>query len=286
MLSMTGFGAGSAEGPHGAVIAEARSVNARTLDVRCRLPEALGDTSLWAEQLVRGRIRRGRVEIVVRSTGPSAVGVEIDRARARSAIGALSELARDAGVAEPPLGLLAALPGLFVASEADRASLRTSAEAATTAALDALDRDRAREGAVIRRELEARARTISNELGALRERTSELPALFRARLAERLARLAAPVDPSRIDGEVAILAERTDVSEELERLASHTSHLLAILVGAAEAPEGRRLDFLLQEMQREATTLSAKAQDAETSRRVVSLKVEIERIREQVQNVE
>ncbi|HTJ85235.1 MAG TPA: YicC/YloC family endoribonuclease, partial [Polyangiaceae bacterium] len=87
MLSMTGFGAGSAEGPHGAVIAEARSVNARTLDVRCRLPEALGDTSLWAEQLVRGRIRRGRVEIVVRSTGPSAVGVEIDRARARSAIG-------------------------------------------------------------------------------------------------------------------------------------------------------------------------------------------------------
>jgi len=286
MLSMTGFGAGSADGPHGAVQAEARSVNARTLDVRCRLPEALGDTSLWAEQIVRTRIRRGRVELVIRSVGAGAVGVEIDRPRAKAAIEALAELARDVGVAAPPLSVLAALPGLFVASEVDRARLRATALEAAERALDALDQDRAREGAVIRKELEGRTETILAAITELRTRTDTLPALFRARLADRLSKLGTAADPLRLEAEVALLAERIDVSEELERLSTHTAHFGAVLREESEPAEGRRLDFLLQEMQREATTLSAKAQDAETSRRVVLIKVEIERIREQVQNVE
>jgi uncharacterized protein (TIGR00255 family) len=284
MLSMTGFGAGSAEGPQGRVTAEARSVNARSLDVRCRLPEALGEASLWAEQLVRARLRRGRVELVVAADPTTSVAVHLDRPRALSAIRSLVELAREAGASEPPLSVLSALPGLFVPSATDLERLKSSAQRAAAIALEALEKDRAREGALIRTELAGRAETVARAVDLLRARTAELPAAFRTKMTERLQRSGVTLDPARLEAEVAILADRTDVSEELERLSAHTDHLRALIGGAGA--EGRRLDFVLQEMLREATTLSAKAQDAATSREVVAIKVEIERMREQVQNVE
>ncbi len=286
MLSMTGFGAGSADGPQGRVTAEVRSVNARTLDIRCRLPDALGEASLWAEQLVRTRLRRGRVELVVTADPTASVAVELDRPRALAALRALGELAREAGAGEPPLSVLATLPGLFVPSAGDLDRLKSSAKRAAELALDALETDRAREGAILRAELEARAATVARSVEALRSRTADLPAAFRARLAERLQRSGVTLDPARLEAEVAILADRTDVSEELERLSAHTAHLRSLIDEGDGTPEGRRLDFVLQEMLRESTTLSAKAQDAATSREVVAVKVEIERMREQVQNVE
>ncbi len=290
---MTGFGTCSVDAEAGVrVVCEARSVNSRSLDVRLRAAVELGDASLWAEQLTKKRLRRGRVELSVRVEAQAAEGPAFQRARAVAALHAFADVAREFGYPDrPPLTVLASVPGLFEAN-VERATLRAPAERAVELALDDLDRDRAREGAVLRDELLARAASVHTTLGRVSERAAELPQQLRARLKARLAKqqpevratVGVDLDDARLEQEVALLADRCDVAEELSRLASHTAHFRD-LCAAAEV-DGRRLDFLLQEMMREASTLSAKAQDAEVSRDVVDIKVDLDRMREQVQNVE
>lgn len=291
---MTGFGICSVDAEAGArVVCEARSVNSRTLDVRLRAPLELGDASLWAEQLTKKRLRRGRVELSVRVEAAAAQPAAFQRARAVAALHAFADVAREFGYPDrPPLTVLANVPGLFEASSGERAALRASAERALELALDELQRDRAREGALLRDELVSRATSVHMTLSKVSERAAELPQQLRARLKARLAKhlpdaratLGVELDEARLEQEVALLADRCDVAEELSRLGSHTAHFRE-LCGATEV-DGRRLDFLLQEMMREASTLSAKAQDAEVSRDVVDIKVDLDRMREQVQNVE
>lgn len=292
MRSMTGFGEGSARVGAGRIAVEVRSVNARTLDVRLRLPDVLGDASLWAEQLVRSRVRRGRVEVSVVVDGAVGLGT-LDRSRAVDAMKAFADVARELGdPSPPPLSLLSAVPGLFHGRGSDAA--RTASREALAHALDALDVDRRREGREIARELGHRARTVLMLVDRAKVRSTKLPESFRARLTERLARLQPNgIDPMRLEAEVAILADRCDVAEELSRLATHVEHFATLVEAAGRAPaptdappEGRRLDFLIQEAFREATTLAVKAQDAGVSTDVVDMKVELERMREQVQNVE
>lgn len=286
MRSMTGFGTASRSRGAGRVVVEVRSVNARTLDVRVRLPEALGDSSVWAEQLARRRLRRGRVEVSIRLDGTGLASVELDEPKAKAAIEALGRLAREQGEAAAPLSLLAAVPGLFVAPAALLSELRDAAEAALGDALEALDADRAREGAAISAELTHRATLVRAALHRAKDLTKSLASSYKRRLEERIARLDVSVEHARLEAEVALFADRSDVSEEISRLTTHLEHFESILGGRAEAAEGRRLEFLLLEMLREATTTSAKAQDAAVSREVVEMKVELERMREQVQNVE
>ncbi|MFO0616065.1 MAG: YicC/YloC family endoribonuclease [Polyangiaceae bacterium] len=300
---MTGYGIGDVALPRGRVVAEVRSVNGRTLDVRIRLPEALGDLTIWAEQLVRKRLRRGRVEASIRAEGCVSTPVEIDLVRAESALEAVRGLAgRLAANGEPSdgalsLSLLSVVPGLFVSRAKEVDELRRACQEALDLALTDLQESRLREGQATRKDLTLHLDTLRSAHARLRERAADLPQSTRDRLLERLARLdVAPrlgvdvLDPRRIEAEVALLAQRCDVSEELARLEAHFVHFTSVVEGAEQCDEatltGKHLDFLLQEMSREVATLGAKAQDTAISRDVVIIRVELERMREQVQNVE
>jgi uncharacterized protein (TIGR00255 family) len=292
MRSMTGFGVGGAALPEGRVVAEIRSVNQRFLDVRARLPREMAELSLFAEQIARERLRRGRVELLVHTEGSVVSACVLDKERARAAMRALGEL-RDELLpgAEVPLSLLSAVPDLFApphASETD--ALRGALKRAIDGAIDAMDAMCLHEGETLAGDLLARVALLRGRLAEMPDAIACAREAAKRRARERVERLLAGLDaalePARIEAEIALLAERGDATEELTRLSSHLDQLeAAISVGGPE-PVGRRLDFLLQEMVREANTLGAKAQDATLGHRVVAVKVELERLREQVQNIE
>jgi uncharacterized protein (TIGR00255 family) len=286
---MTGYGSGEATAPNGRVTIEARAVNHRFLDVRSRAAPELAGYVRFAEEHVRNRLERGRIELVLRFDAGPAKAPVLDRERARRAYGDLCAVRDEIAPGEPvPLSLLSVVPDLFVpAGTRDGDALREAVVAATTSACDELEQMRVREGAAL-------ARDIGDRLAILSEHASAIAALqpaaveaYRARLRERVARLvegsAATLDPGRIEQEVALLADRTDVTEEITRLQSHAEQLLELL--SAGGAVGRRTDFLLQEMNREVNTIGSKGADAEIGRAVVELKAELERMREQAQNV-
>jgi uncharacterized protein (TIGR00255 family) len=287
---MTGFGLGEAPLDAGKLIVEIRGVNHRFLDVRVRVPRELADLATFVEQLARERLTRGRYEVAVRVEG-TALGVPVlDKERARAAFVALSAL-RDELLpgTEVPLSLLGSLPDLFVSSvdrEIDR--LRDSARVACEGAVVSLDRMRTQEGATLRDDLLKRLSRVEELSRLVLERAPEVVETHRRRLRERAERLRAAtevdIDPSRLEQELVMFSERSDVSEELTRLQSHSSQFSGL--AARSEPIGRRLDFLLQEMAREANTVGAKSPDAQIAHWVVEMKAEIERMREQVQNVE
>jgi uncharacterized protein (TIGR00255 family) len=287
---MTGFGLGEAPLDAGKLIVEIRGVNHRFLDVRVRVPRELADLATFVEQLSRERLTRGRYEVAVRVEG-TALGVPVlDKERARAAFLALSAL-RDELLpgTDVPLSLLGSLPDLFVSSvdrEIDR--LRDSARVACEAAVVSLDRMRTQEGATLRADLLKRLSRVEELSRLVLERAPEVVETHRRRLRERAERLRAAtevdIDPSRLEQELVMFAERSDVSEELTRLQSHSSQFSGL--ASRSEPIGRRLDFLLQEMAREANTVGAKSPDAQIAHSVVEMKAEIERMREQVQNVE
>jgi uncharacterized protein (TIGR00255 family) len=292
MRSMTGFGVGDVALPEGRVIAEIRSVNQRFLDVRVRFPRDLADLTLFAEQVARERLRRGRVELLVHTEGAVLSPSVLDKARARAAFRSLAELRDElAPGAEVPLSLLGAVPDLFAPpAGAELSALRCSVKLAVERAVEAMEAMCRREGEALAADLRARCqalRELHAEVARLAEGSREA---VRRRLRERIDRLCTDVEvglePSRLEAEVALLADRSDVTEELTRLASHLDQFTDVSADDRGEPVGRRLDFLLQEMQREANTLGAKAQDAALSHRVVAIKVELERLREQVQNIE
>lgn len=289
MRSMTGFGSGDAAVLGGRITVEIRAVNNRFLDVRTRLPRELADLQPLLEHLARERLARGRFDVVLRVDGASHGAAVIDRERAKTALAELralrDEVAPDDAV---PFSMIASVPDVFVSPFArDYEGLKHAAIAAFERAVRALDEMRATEGEILRRDLTARADRIVELCESVRERSAGLVETYRKKLAERAeklrASLGAAIDPGRLEQEVALLAERIDVSEELQRLGSHVTQFRALLAGESA---GRRLDFLLQEMAREANTIGAKTPDAPVAHLVVELKAEILRVREQVQNVE
>lgn len=286
---MTGFGRGEAPLGDGRVVVEARSVNHRYLELRARVATELADHAAAVEHRARERVSRGRYDLVVRAEGPIPPP-RLDRARARAALEDLRALRDEvAPGSDVPLTLLAGLPGLFAPPLPGEGG---GAEAAIALALDraleALDAMRRREGRTLAEELGARIGRCREVSRTIEQRVPLAVESHRARLRARVARLAADpeleLSPGRLEAEVALLSERMDVTEELVRLGSHLDQLAELL--GADGPVGRRLDFLLQEMAREANTIGAKSQDGELSRAVVELKAEVERLREQVQNVE
>ncbi len=290
MRSMTGFGLGEVPIGGGRLGLEIRGVNHRFLDVRVRVPRELGDLPGFVEQLARERLTRGRFEVAIRLDGAGLGAVALDKDRARAAFTALRELRDElAPGTEVPLSLLAAIPDLFVSAldrEVDR--VRDATRAAFDAAVRGLDTMREREGAALHDDLVkrlARIRALSQDVLG---RSPEVLETHRRRLRDRAERLRATtdihIDGARLEQEVAIFADRCDITEELTRLESHYDQFAALL--SLEEAVGRRLDFLLQEMAREANTLGAKSPDAQVAHAVVEIKAEIERMREQVQNVE
>jgi uncharacterized protein (TIGR00255 family) len=287
---MTGFGVGRAPFGQARIVVELRSVNHRFLDVRVRAPRELADIAMHLEQMARQRLRRGRFEVVLRADGSITQPSTVDHARALAVYQSLCELRDeiDPGAAIP-FSMLAAVPDIFVGENlGQRQALLTAVEQAFAEALQAAEVMRDNEGAALRIDMVDRLVTIRKHMAAVAARRDEIVESYRRRLRERLRRLLEDldigVDPSRVEQEVAIAAERCDVEEELTRLDSHFAQFEHLC--AASEPVGRRLDFLLQEMAREVNTIGAKSQDAPVAHAVVEIKAELERMREQVQNVE
>jgi uncharacterized protein (TIGR00255 family) len=290
MRSMTGFGFGEAPLGGGKLGVEIRGVNHRFLDVRVRAARELGDVSGFVEQIARERLTRGRYEIAMRVDAAGLNAPLLDRVRARTVFRELCELRDElAPGADVPLSLLGAIPDLFVSSsESELERIQAATRSAFEVAIRGLDAMREREGATLRQDLTKRLDRVRHLALEVEGRSPEILEAHKKRLQERAERLRIgadlEVDAPRLEQEIAIFAERCDVCEELTRLESHCSQFSALL--ASDESIGRRLDFLLQEMAREANTIGAKSLDARVSHAVVEIKAEIERMREQVQNVE
>jgi uncharacterized protein (TIGR00255 family) len=290
MRSMTGFGLGEVPLGGGKLAVEIRGVNHRFLDVRVRVPRELGDLAAFVEQVAREKLTRGRYEVAVRVDGVALGAPVLDRERARAAFRAFTELRDElAPGADVPLSLLASIPDLFV-SPVDREieRLREATRAAFEASVKALDAMRAHEGKALGEDLMKRLTSVRRLARDVERRAPDVVEAHRKRLRDRAERLRASteidVEPGRLEQEIAMFAERSDICEELTRLESHCAQFSALL--ASEDAVGRRLDFLLQEMAREANTVGAKSPDAQISHAIVEVKADIERMREQVQNVE
>lgn len=288
MRSMTGFGAGDAPLGGAKVSLELRAVNHRYLEVRVRLPRELVEHSVFVEQRVRAHLARGRVDVSVHLEGALAGGGGFDEARARETLAAMQRMADALGYTERvPLSVLGAVPELFAgAAVFAPGEARESLDAALGRAVARFEESRAGEGAHLRRALEALLAGVARGVDAVSGVAEGMTARLRERARQRvLAALGgAAVDEARLAQELVLWTERSDVAEELTRLRAHVDAMGALL--AEEGAVGRRMDFLLQEMAREANTLGAKATDAAVTASVVSLKADLERMREQAQNVE
>lgn len=296
MRSMTGFGVGEAtvNTPGSArsdkVTIEIRAVNHRFLDVRVRGPSQLPDLALLVEAFAREQLTRGRFDINVRLDASILGAMVIDWDRARSAFAALLALRDELAPNETvPLSMLSAVPDLFIPSvELEGEALHAALRDAFSHALRSLDEMRIREGLSLASDLVRRLATIRRLMQTVVARAPFVVDTYKKRLKDRAERLRASsdieLDPGRLEQEVALFADRVDIAEELTRLESHSTHFGSMVEGTEAV--GRRLDFLLQEMAREANTIGSKSQDVAIAHAVVELKAEIERMREQVQNVE
>ena len=288
--SMTGFGAGRAARGGEELDVEARSVNHKFCEVKVRLPRELAALELEIGRAVKERLARGSVEVSVRRGGArGGAAPRVDLELAREYARAFEAVRAGLGLAEPVslAGVLAA-EGVVRLEEraADLESARGAVREALDRALDQLAVMRAREGEALARDLGERLDKVEAWAGGVERLAPESVDHHRARLQERVQELARgiPLDPSRLAQEVALFADRIDVAEELTRLRSHLAQTRRLMAGGE--PAGRKMEFLVQEMHREVNTIGSKSQSAAIAAIVVSLKAEIERMREQVQNVE
>ena len=287
--SMTGYGAGTAETADYRVVVEMKAVNQRFLEIAPHMPRAFGAWEGDLRELIRTRVARGKLDVYVsfedRSEKRYAVHVNEGLARAYYAA-----LGRVAHAVDAPLSdgmrMTAAYEGVITISEdADLSGARTVFLDAAARALDALDVMRLAEGAHIVRDFEKRLARLEEQREEVKRHAPQIVADYRAHLTEVLAefRTVTP-DETRIMQEAALYADRVNVTEELVRLASHFAQFRTIL--AEEEPVGRRLDFLLQEINRETNTIGSKVNSAAIQQVVVAMKNEVEKLREQVQNLE
>jgi len=292
---MTGFGRASFQVGELAFDVELRSVNHRYLDARVKLPRVLAGFEGDVRGRLQARLGRGKVDLSVTSPAPasSAPRLEIDLDAARQYVRAARELRESEGVAgEVGVAELLALPGVarFVELEVPAESLREGLERAVDAVLDAADAMRSREGAALERDLRERLAKVEELALSVESRTDSVQKGVRERLRRRTEQLRQEtglLDEARLYQEIVLAADRLDIAEELVRLRSHVEQFRRVLAEAGPGkPVGRRLDFLLQEFSREANTVGSKASDAPVAHWIVELKTEIERLREQVQNVE
>ena len=287
IASMTGFARREATGAWGTLVCELRSVNHRFLEASLRLPDELRVAEGELRTRLAKQLRRGKVDCSINYRRPagSAGALEIDSAALERLLGAVHLVARTMPQAAAVNALdVLRWPGVVRDESAVGDELLAAAYAVFGATLDELVAARAREGVRLRELLEQRCTGLETLVADVRARLPEVQARMRARLKERLAELAASADPERLEQELAILLQRLDVDEELERLSGHIAEVRRVIGG--NEPAGRRLDFLMQELNREANTLSSKSQDLETTRSAVDMKVLIEQMREQVQNAE
>jgi len=271
----------------GVLICEVRSVNHRFLDASVRLPDSCRALETELRQALARDLRRGKVDCTVlhRPATSAAVALEVDESVLTQVLVRSKELAQSlAGQGHINVLELLRWPGVLRDEQPDTEVLGNAVRALFAATLQDLSAARNREGVRLTELLELRCEALESLVAQVRTRLPEVLARVRSRLEQRLAELGGELNQERIEQEIVLLLHRLDVAEELDRLTGHIDETRRTLVAPEAA--GRRLDFLLQEFNREANTLSSKSQDLETTRIAVEMKVVIEQMREQVQNIE
>ena len=284
--SMTGFARGSVTTGAISVTVECRSVNNRFLDLHFRMPDALRSIENVLREKASAYCTRGKLEFTIRAsdTGESTAAA-IDSERLSALQGALASIADKFPEAAQPdqLALLMA-PGVLIEREQDMVALQAATLEAADVCLAELRQQRSQEGEKLAAMIRQRAGTMRAQLHALRDRLPELQGAYRARLMERFKAIDIDADPIRLEEEVVYVLQRADVEEEMDRLDAHLDAIETALT--SDGPCGRRLDFLMQELNREANTLGSKSTALSTTNTSVDFKVLIEQMREQIQNIE
>jgi len=285
--SMTGFARGESQGPWGTLVCELRTVNHRFLEVSLRLPEELRSLDSELRQLIGTALRRGKVDasIYLKTATAAPQLHELNSELLRQLASRLAEV-RSIVSADAPLNALDLLrwPGVLKEAERDASPLLIATQELVKTTLTELNDMRHREGGRIHELLTQRCDAIATQVQLVKTRLPDIAARQRERILARLATLNTQLDNERLEQELVLFAHKMDVDEEMDRLTSHLVEIRSVI--ASTEPAGRRLDFLMQELNRESNTLSSKSQDADTTRAAVELKVIIEQMREQIQNVE
>ena len=291
LKSMTGFGRAEGESTLGKVVVESRSVNHRYCDINIKLPKRLSFFENRIKEIIRSQISRGRIDVSLRleNPGEEKVKLSVDLDLAQQYYQVLEDLRERLKLKdEITLTLLAGTKDLITAKEetGDIEPFWQEIIPILKQSLKNMDDMKRLEGESLAKDLQQRLDPIGQQLQTIKQQFPSRLKTTLNRLQERLRSLleGMEVDPSRFQQEVAFLAERTDITEEIVRAESHLAQFSALLEG--EEPVGRKMDFLLQEIHREVNTVSAKVNDAEISQRVVEMKSGLEKIREQVQNIE
>lgn len=292
MRSMTGFGRGAVAGEDFSVAVELKTVNNRFLDVNLRLPGELQKLEPTIKKLIGARVSRGRVEVNLQYESTTDPELEINRPLIRGFLGAMKDMQTEFGLAgEPDLNVIARLPNVVATKkEEPTEDFMAAIEAAFTAAIDDLNAMRAKEGTMLAAELDSLISAIAARVPPIEEQAASVADEYQARLLKRVNEMIArsesqiELDQGRLAQEVAYLADRADISEELARLRTHLEHFRGIMQD--ENDVGKRLDFLTQELNREANTIASKTNNMIVKEHALAIKSDIEKIREQVQNVE
>ncbi len=285
--SMTAFARNTYESANGLLTLELRSVNNRFSEASLRLPEELRFLETSMRERISSRISRGKVDCNLRYQTPDLEhsGVEIDHALIRVLTQAAREIEAQMDQAAPMKAAdLMRWPGVLKAPERDLEAVGIAVMAVLDEALNELIATREREGEQLKQALLSRCSGIEEQLVILKARLPEVLNAARQRLQDRLVELKQNVDAERLEQEVVLLANKSDIAEEIDRLETHIKEVRRVL--GQDQPMGRRLDFLMQELNREANTIGSKSIDATTTQCSVEFKVLIEQMREQVQNIE
>ncbi len=292
MKSMTGFGRGAFSGEDFSVTAEIKTVNNRYLDVHLRLGQELSASEMIIRRRVGARLSRGRVDLSINFDRTGATAYEVNQPLIAGYVKALREIQEQLGLAgEIDVNSLARVPGALIAARdsIDEENM-LGVETALDQALDDLQHMRESEGAALAAEMRVRVAKIEAEVPIIESAAAGLADAYRQRLQKRITELIArgnqtvELDSGRLAQEVAYLADRSDISEELARLRSHLEQFRSAL--DADGEVGKRLDFLLQELNREANTVLSKSTEVAIKDSALAIKAEVEKLREQVQNVE
>jgi uncharacterized protein (TIGR00255 family) len=290
--SMTAFAQETTNTKDQSLTLVVRTYNSRYLDINLRLAGPLGLLEDRIKSYIASRLSRGRVEISIQYTGSGKNrngSLFINIPLARTYWDKLNELKASLGVPGPvDLTILLGLKDVLVYQESPSSeeSLWRSIQGPLKQVMDGVDRMRSAEGRHLSRDLMARIRTIEKAAGTIAKKVPQVVRAYQVRLHKRVNELAGEtkIDPQRLAQEVAILADRSDISEELVRLESHLKQLKTLF--RETQPVGRKLEFLLQEMNREINTIGSKSMDGSISQQVVAVKAELEKMREQIQNIE
>jgi uncharacterized protein (TIGR00255 family) len=284
---MTAFARGSRNADGIELVWELRSVNHRYLEVQPRLPEDFRQLDSAVREAVTQRLGRGKVEcgLRYRAAGANVEALQVNQSLLDQVLGAVAQIrSQQPELREPDIMQVLAWPGVTLARAADLNPVQEQAMALLESTLEDLLATREREGARLAALIESRCRLLQEQVEKARQRMPVVMEAVRERLKARLAEVCDSLDEQRLEQEMALLAQRLDVDEEMDRLDTHLKEVQDVLL--RDEPVGRRLDFLMQELNREANTLGSKSADSETTAISVEMKVLIEQMREQVQNIE